>query len=102
MNRFFDVKHPGERVTLAFDFASQLPEGVTVASVDSVTVSTWRGTDATPSAMLAGAPGLSGSDALQMVEGGLVGVDYLFLASVTLSDTQLRILSAVLPVRATV
>lgn len=100
MNRLFNAKHPAERVTLAFDFASQLPEGVTVASVDSVTVSTWRGTDPDPSALLVGAPSLSGADALQMVDGGLAGVDYLFLASVTLSDTQVRILPAVLPVRA--
>ncbi|MCB1908825.1 MAG: hypothetical protein KDH15_15775 [Rhodocyclaceae bacterium] len=99
MNRQFSAKRPGERIALAFDFASQLPEGITITSVDSVTVSTWRGTDGNPSALLAGAAVLSGTDVLQMVSGGIAGTDYQFIAWVTLSDTQQRALDGLLPVR---
>lgn len=99
MKRVFDPKHPGERVTLAFDFTNQLPAGVTVQSADSVTISVDRGADADPEALLVGAPGLAGADLLQMVEGGLAGTDYRVTAWVTLSDTQQRALPAILPVR---
>ena len=95
----FTPKLPGESVVLAFDFANQLPEGVTVASVDSVAVSVYRGTDPAPESLPAGAPALVGADVLQMVEAGVTGVDYLFVAWANLSDGQKRAVPALLPVR---
>lgn len=95
----FDPKRPNEAVTLAFDFAPALPAGVTITSVDPVTVDLWAGEDATPAAILVGSPVLSGAIVLQRVEGGLLGVDYLPIARVVLSDGQSRELPARLPIR---
>lgn len=97
--RQFDAKMPGEQRTLTFGFAPDLPAGVTVASVDAITVSTYRGNDPDPSALFVGSPALVGADVLQMVSGGLATADYLFVAWVILSDTQRIGLPALLPVR---
>lgn len=95
----FDPKRPGEAVTLAFDFAPLLPEGVTITSADPVTVGVWAGEDADPAAIIVGSPVLYSAIVLQRVQGGLLDVDYLPTARVILSDGQIREFPVRLPVR---
>ena len=97
--RSFGPKRTGEAVTLVFDFADQLPAGVTIASAEATTVITQRGTDAAPEALIVGAPAVSGAEVLQRVTGGAIGADYLVTARAILSDGQSREMPAVLPVR---
>ncbi|TVO57528.1 phage fiber-tail adaptor protein [Denitromonas halophila] len=97
--RAFEPRRPGEAVTLTFDYTGQIPAGVTIVSVDPCDASVLRGTDANPAAVLVGAPALVGVEVLQRVSGGAVGVDYLLVARVVLSDGQSRELPAVQSVR---
>lgn len=89
MNRF-DAVMAGEKVVLAFDFAPDLPDSVTVASVDQVTVAVVRGVDASPLGILVGSAALVGSDVLQMVQPPTAGVEYRMMAWALFSDGQRR------------
>lgn len=95
----FPPKRPGEAVTLVFDFAPELPDGVTVANAGLSAVDVLVGADEAASAMLTGTAVAVGSKVLQRVSGGVVGVDYLVVARAVLSDGQVREFAAVLPVR---
>lgn len=96
--RFWPVR-AGEAVTLAFDFAPELPAGVFVASAGLSSVEVLAGEDEAPEAMLSGLATAAGAKVLQRVVGGVVGVDYLVVARAVLSDGQAREFAAVLPVR---
>lgn len=95
----FVPKRPAESVTVTFDFAPELPAGVTVASALMLPVEVLVGTDGAAAAMLVGVPAAVGAKVLQRVAGGVVGADYLLVAQAVLSDGQVREFAAVLPVR---
>lgn len=95
----FGAKRPGEAVTLAWDFAPELPAGVSVTGAAATTVEVLAGEDAAAASMLEGVAAAVGAKVLQRVVGGVVGVDYLVVARAVLSDGQAREFAAVLPVR---
>lgn len=94
----FDTIIVGEQVPLAFDFSPDLPSGVTVIAADSVEVVVIRGTDATPATIKVGAPAISGSDLLQMVNPLITGVEYRLTAWAIWSDGQKRAITGKLQV----
>jgi hypothetical protein len=71
----FPTKAPEETRTVTFDFSAYVGVGVLMSPV--VTIVTKHGTDPTPSAMLRGAPVVSGQQVLQSVTGGVDKVDYI-------------------------
>jgi len=97
--RSFDPIMPGEVATLSFEFARELPAGVTIDSVGQTTVELLRGTDPAPESILVGAAALAGTDVLQRVAVDVDGASYLVTAVANLSDGQVRKLPAALPVR---
>lgn len=90
-------KRPGETVTLAFDFAAEL--GGATISTKLCAASVLSGTDASPSSLISGAAQESAGIVLQLVQGGVHGVDYIVEATAVLSDGRTLKLPAVLPVR---
>lgn len=96
----FSEKRPAEAVTITFKFARELPAGSTIAPGAAVGVTVRKGTDATPQAMLAGSPSVSGTDVLARIMGGLAGVEYLLTCTATTSDGDVLVLEALLPVAA--
>lgn len=79
-------KAPGEELRLAMDFSE---EGWLLAG-ESIVSAVWSaqvysGTDPDPNAMISGAATLTGTTVEQLVIGGLEGVAYLMLCTLTLS-----------------
>ena len=68
-------KDPAEIKVLKFGFARDL-DGASITRVQAVTVTVYKGTDTNPSALLAGAAAISGTDVLQRVTAGVDGVVY--------------------------
>lgn len=97
MISIFSSKRPGEVVTLAFDFTSEL--GGASIGTKSCAVTVLAGTDASPSSLISGAAQESAGIVLQLVQGGVHGVDYVVEATAVLSDGRTLKLPAVLPVR---
>lgn len=92
------VKDPGETRTETFDFTLDL--GIeTIASADAVTATVYRGTDATPSALLNGASTFVSPFVYQSVIGGLANVDYKIRSRVVTSSGRKLVLTGILPVR---
>jgi len=98
MNRTFPPKRPGEKRIASVDFAPELPDGVTVSSVEPWQISVHRGYDANPSDVLSGSPSQAGTEALHMLIGGVTGTMYRIVAVATLSDTQRIEIPVLLPV----
>ncbi len=94
-----DAKHVRERVILRFPFASEVPPGITIASVIPV-VSMKAGVDPNPAAVLLGAPQIVATtlDVLQRVQGGLASAKYGILMEATLSDGTVLVRAVELPV----
>lgn len=68
-------KHPAEIKRLRFPFALELDTGTSLSALAaSVTVA--AGTDASPAALLLGLPTAVGTEVLQLIQGGLHGVEY--------------------------
>lgn len=86
-------KKVGEKVTLAFNFASDLDPAETLSSA-VVTASVYSGVDASPSSIRGGTPTVSGAQVLQAVTAGVVGVIYELLCKVTTSLGQTLEMSA--------
>ena len=101
--RRFDPKDPAEKWPLTFDFTVDLPSGVTLAGITSVTFETVLGVDASP-ANLANGPAALDATAKKVivpVKGGLDGCDYKISVLTTSSDPLLAPeLDGILPVRA--
>lgn len=95
----FGNKRPGEAVTLTFNFARELPDGVFIASALESTVAVVAGADASFADRLDGAAASTPTTVLQRFSGGVVGTDYLVCARAVLSDGQLREMVAILPIR---
>ena len=73
--------------TVTFDFTSDLAAGETI-STETVTASVYSGVDASPSAVISGSASASGAVVSQKVTGGVVGVMYELLCSITTSASQ--------------
>jgi hypothetical protein len=79
----FDAKISSADYPASFDFAQDLTVGETLTTV-STTATVYSGADATPSAILFGAPTVSGKQVVQNTTGGVLGtVYYLFCAATT-------------------
>ena len=92
--RFID-KDPGDIVTVTFDFTADA-EAVTSPTI---TVTVLQGTDATPAAILLGAPTIEGAIVRQRVQAGADGVDY-GLQCFAFNGSDRYSIEAILPVRA--
>jgi hypothetical protein len=86
-------------VVICFPFASEIPVGITIATVEPF-ISVKRGVDAAPGAVLVGSPQSNAAfEVLQRVQAGLGGVTYGILMQATLSDGSTVLVRAVeLPV----
>ncbi len=100
MTERLPVKDPGESVVVLFDFSAE------TASVSSPSVTSsvrWSlPGDASPSAVLDGAPSISGSNAahvLQRVDGGVDLTDYALRCTAMSAEGDVLVVPAVLPVR---
>ena len=92
-------KLAGETVKMVFDFTSRLAAAETI-STQNVAASVYSGTDASPSAVVSGAATASGAQVTQTLTGGVAGVIYKLVATITtsLSKTlQLSTFMAVVP-----
>jgi len=92
-----DPKLLGETKTITFDFTSSLAIGETI-STQTVTASTYSGTDAVPSGVISGAASASGTVVSQKITGGVLGVMYELLCQITTSLGQTLQQSAFLAV----
>lgn len=80
----FEPKLQGESRILPFEFLSDLSPVETI-STQVVTCTVWSGVDANPSAMISGSATSSGTVVSQLVTGGVVGVVYYLLCTITTS-----------------
>lgn len=94
---YFNPKLQGESPKLEFDFSSRLNTGATI-STQVVTASVYSGTDASPSSVISGSATASGAIVTQKVTGGVVGVVYQLLCTITTSDSQTLQMAGFLPV----
>ena len=98
MIKTWPEKRPAEAVTVTFRFARELPEGVTLAPGATVQITTRKGADLVPQAMLAGSAAVSGTDVLARLMGGLDQVQYLVTCTADTSTGDRLQLEAILPV----
>jgi hypothetical protein len=99
--RIFDSKDPDETDNLHFDFAEGLG-GDTISGAPEVVCTLAAGADASPSALLNGAPSVYGSIVVQSVIGGVVNCDYRIEVRVNTtgsSPARKLVLAGILPVR---
>lgn len=87
MRAILDSKLQGETRTYTFDFISQLAVGETI-STKAVAATVYSGTDANPSAIVSGAAGSSGTKVTQSITGGVLGVLYTLICTITTSTGQ--------------
>lgn len=90
-------KTTSEGVNVPFDFISRLGSSETI-STQVVTCTVWSGVDASPSSMISGSASHSGSVVTQLVIGGVAGVTYYLLCTITTSLGQTLSLAAFLTV----
>jgi hypothetical protein len=98
----FDEKDPAEKVPLTFDFTVDLPDGVVLTSIQSVTFATVYGADASPNSLANGTAGFdtTSKKVIVPVQGGLDGRDYNVSVVALTSESDLVLeLNGVLPVR---
>lgn len=77
-------KRSDEKIPVSFPFGDQLQFGETISG-QAVTCVVYTGEDASPSAVLYGAPSLSGSVVTQVVQAGVPGTIYQLVCVVTAS-----------------
>lgn len=83
----FAPKLQGATISLTFEFLSELAATETI-STQSVTCTVWSGVDASPSSMISGSASASGTQVTQKITGGVVGVVYYLLCTITTSAGQ--------------
>jgi hypothetical protein len=95
----FEEKDPEEAVVLTFDFGPDLA-GDTISPPPVVSVTTYAGTDADPSAILSGAAQLdvAQTKVLQKVMAGAVGASYRVKVKVNTAGGRTLVLARILPV----
>jgi hypothetical protein len=100
MNRIqLPPKLLGETANTVFDFVSKLAVGETI-STGSVVATVYSGVDATPASLVSGAASLSGTKVTQQITGGVAGVIYQLLCTITTSAGQTLQLFGLLVVEA--
>jgi hypothetical protein len=91
MNRVaIPTKRQGETVfcpPTGFNFISNLAAGETIAT-QVVTASVYTGVDANPANIISGAASVSGTSVMQLITGGVLGVIYELLCTITTSAGQ--------------
>ncbi len=91
-------KDPAEKVWAIFVYAPALEAGETIQSA-ALTVTLKQGTDATPAAILDGAPVLlAGGRVMQRIQGGVDGASYLVRCAATTSTGRVLLCAGVMPV----
>lgn len=90
-------KQQGATKTTTFDFTSDLAIGETI-STQVVAASVYSGVDGTPSGIISGVASASGAIVSQKITGGVVGVIYQLLCTITTSLGQTLIQSAFLTI----
>jgi len=83
----FDAKITDIPVSVTFSFSFDLAAGETLSSA-SIAATVYSGTDATPSAILSGAPAISGGQVTQLIIDGAEGVTYLLTCTATTSAAE--------------
>ncbi len=78
------AKFAGETKLYEFDFTSQIATAETILT-KVTTCSVYSGTDASPSALIAGAASSTGQVVTQSITGGVLGVIYQLLCTITTS-----------------
>jgi hypothetical protein len=97
----FDPKYTDEKVKLTFDFAPDLPAGVTLQGTPLITITTIQGTDPAPASLANGNAGLdvSATQIIVPVQAGVAGCNYDLHAWCATTDPMLTLsLSAQLSV----
>ncbi len=92
------AKDPAERKLVSFVFDADLAEGASIASA-TVSIATRAGVDASPAAVLSGAPIISGGAVMHLVRDGIAGTDYDLRCLATDSTGQVHLITAALPVK---
>lgn len=90
-------KTTGETVAAVFPFLSQLAVGATILTA-IVTSTTNSGTDLSPSSMISGSASIVGSNVSQLLTGGVEGVLYYLVCTITTSDGQTLVMEAFMAV----
>lgn len=80
----YNSKKVGEIAPTTFDFTASMAVSETI-STQSVAASVYSGTDANPSAIISGAASASGKIVSQTLTGGVSGVIYQLLCTITTS-----------------
>ncbi len=91
------AKYQGEMKNVTFDFTSYLAISETI-STQSVSVAVYSGTDPAPASLISGSASASGAVVTQAITGGVVGVMYTLLCTITTSAAQTLQMSASLTV----
>lgn len=92
-----EAKRVGETRAYSFDYTSALATTETI-STKSVAATVYSGTDASPSSIISGAASSTGASVAQKVTGGIAGVIYQLVCTVTTSTGQTLQLVAFLAV----
>lgn len=93
----FSYKITTEVRPLTFDFAQVIGSGETISTA-ATSIIVRDGTDANPSAMLSGAPTISGTKVTQKVTGGISEVTYRLIVTITTSASNTYVSIGDLPV----
>lgn len=97
MRQALEPKFVGETADRVFDFTSSLAAAETI-STQSVAASVYSGVDPSPGDLIDGAASASGAQVTQSLTGGVAGVVYALVCTVTTSLSQTLQLSAYFPV----
>lgn len=84
---YLPSKLAGETIKAEFDFAGQLAAGETI-STQVCTAAVYSGTDASPASVISGTASASGTVVTQTLTGGVSGVIYSIMCSITTSGGQ--------------
>jgi len=101
MSQAFSYKITSENEQFTFDFVDVLSPGETILTA-TMSVEVKSGTDANPNDILNGTPAISDSRVAQRIYGGLDGVIYRLVLSITTSLTNTYTTVADLPVLAAI
>jgi len=93
----FSYKFVNEIKSLSFEFSEVLTSGESLSTA-SCSVIVLDGTDANPSNLLSGGASIVGTQIYQWVQGGVAGVTYRLIATVTTSAGSTLIAIGDLPV----
>lgn len=93
------VKRPGERYSVAVDFASKLPTGASLASGSLTAVNKEAGTDVAASVLDSTTATISGTKASFRGQNGTTETDYLITLTVVLTDGSILIEEILMQVR---